>query len=207
MLSERKPHKYLRKCLPGSFEMPVKKNILLITMLASSAVSSAETFEVNYQAPNSGVTLRFSAPQKTTTPLLAEIYVDREWKVAAILGEGLYRTGRFIVVENPKVAANPKAKRLPSSVDVLVSPDKEVAVQVRSHAEVVSGSPLSSYTLRTCFAPLRFTPDEGRVYEARWIKTSEECGLSLRSRDASAEDVDANYTVESNLPVPSAQEL
>lgn len=139
--------------------MSLTKQIFALSLVSVSTIASAETFEINYEPPGAGVTLRFNAPQRTRTPLFAEVCVSGKWKLAAVLGEGLYRTGRFIAVENAKIAANPKAVRLPSSAEVLVSSDADVVIRVRSHAELVSDGPMSSsYTVSSCSAPVSFAP-------------------------------------------------
>ena len=107
------------------------------------------------------------------------------------MGEGLYRTGRFIAVGNAKIAADPKAVRLPSAAEVLVSSDADVVIRVRSHAELVSGGPMSSsYTVSSCSAPVSFSPKPGNTYEALWAMTPETCGLTLRRRDIAAQSAE-----------------
>lgn len=181
--------------------MSLSHNVFALSLVCVSTVASAETFEADYKPPSAGVTLRFSAPQRTRTPLLAEVCVDGKWKVAAVLGEGLYRTGRLIVVENEKIAANPKAVRLPSSADVLVSSDADVAIRVRSHAELVSGGPMStSYALSSCSAPVSFSPKPGNTYEALWAMTPQACGLTLRRREVAAQSTELDSFDEPSAP-------
>lgn len=148
----------------------------IAVLLLTAGTAWAETFEVTYKAPASGVSVSVNAPQTVTAPLLVAVCLTGDCQTAAVLGNGLYRVGGFISIANPKIVKNPKAKALPSSADVLVPVDVPVAITVRSNGEL-KGSYIVS-----CGVPFAFKPRQGYRYTATWTANSEACGIRMTER-------------------------
>jgi hypothetical protein len=170
---------------------------IVLPMLLATTAHAADTSEATYQPPESGASLTVSAPGPTSTPIYFQIIDGEKVKTVAVLAPGWWELngGMSDGARWPKIAANPKAKPLPSEAELLVPVDQMLVLIVTSHRELVRTN------VRSCSIPFRFIPRDGFRYIARWEKTKESCFLGVFER--ALEPADAPEVPLTSLPRPA----
>ena len=145
-----------------------------MTLLASVTVGAA-TLDITYQPPATGVSVKVSAPDPTTTPIVIDVVIDGKMTTAAVLALGWYRYKAIVAdgARNQKIAQNPKATAFPSEAEFLVPVDKTVVLVAHSHGELVGTD------IKTCTVPFAFKAREGYRYSAHWQVTQEGCRFGM----------------------------
>ena len=173
-----------------------KRNMIALLSLMASVTLHAATLDITYQPPATGVSVKVSAPDPTTTPIVIDVVIDGKMSTAAVLALGWYRYKAIVAdgARNQKIAQNPKATALPSEAEFLVPVDKTVMLVAHSHGELVGTD------IKTCTVPFIFKSREGYRYTAHWQVTKDGCRFGMTEQPL--EPADAPVTPLVTLQPP-----